>query len=88
MTTPKTYAFLDANDVVINTAIFASDATSDLIQEICVANGGVKYQSFDEFGSCSYGDKWLGYAYQSPKPGDDYEWVKGEFEWYWQKINS
>jgi hypothetical protein len=84
----KTYAFLDANNYVVNTAIFEDTVASEVIQKICEHNKGVKFQSFDEFGNCSLGDLWLGYAYQPPRPGENYEWVEGENVWYWREITS
>lgn len=82
--TSKIYAFLDKDNYVVNTAIFKETETIETIQSICEANGGIKYQSFDEHGACSKGDLWLGYAYQPPCPGEGYVWAEKENSWYWK----
>ena len=76
------HAFLDANSVVINVAIF-SEHDSELLQTIANAIEATSFICCCDNGLAQVGWRWLDTHWQPTKPDNikNYEWSEEKLEW-------
>lgn len=66
-------AFIKDN-VVINVAVFADDASNDLINEICIANGADVSVNTDTYSDVGVNYTWHGDHFRPPQPYPSWVW--------------
>ena len=76
------HAFLNADSFVFNVAVF-SEHDENLLKTIASAINAKSYVCCCDNGLGQLGWKWLGFAWQPPKPnnGKNYEWSDVALEW-------
>lgn len=72
----KNIAFLNEDNLVVNTAAFDDDATDELIKIVCNANNGIKYYDQAIYGNTAIGGDFYNNKLWLPQPYPS--WVRNE----------